>query len=61
MRRVPSVQDGYLSVTALASEMWARGSPRGVLVHSDGGGIYGDEGNLKRLEAHEVRRSMSQR
>jgi hypothetical protein len=34
---------GDLKVSALASAMRARGSPRGVLVHSDGGGIYGDE------------------
>ena len=53
-----TVQDGDLSVTALASAMRARGSPRGVLVHSDGGGIYGDEDYLKKLEEHGVRRSM---
>ena len=56
-----TVQDGDLSVSALASAMRARGSPRGVLVHSDGGGIYGDEDYLKKLEEHGVRRSMSRK
>jgi transposase InsO family protein len=41
--------------------MRARGSPRGVLVHSDGGGIYGDDDYLKKLEEHGVRRSMSRK
>lgn len=56
-----TVQDGDLSVSALASAMRARGSPRGVLVHSDGGGIYGDEECLKKLEEHGVKRSMSRK
>jgi hypothetical protein len=56
-----TVQDGDLSVSALASAMRARGSPRGVLVHSDGGGIYGDEEYLKKLEEHGVKRSMSRK
>jgi len=56
-----TVQDGDLSVSALASAMRARGSPRGVLVHSDGGGIYGDEDYLKKLEEHGVKRSMSRK
>jgi hypothetical protein len=38
-RAMSDVQDGDLSVCALASAMRARGAPRGVLVHSDGGGI----------------------
>ncbi len=50
-----------LSVSARASAMRARGSPRGVLVHSDGGGIYGDEEYLKKLEEHGVKRRMSRK
>ncbi len=46
-------------MSALASAMRARGSSRGVLVHSDGGGINGDEDYLKKLEEHGVKRSMS--
>jgi len=34
---------------------------RGVLVYSDGGGIYGDEDYLKKLEEHGVKRSMSRK
>jgi transposase InsO family protein len=61
-RSVASVaKDPDLSVSALASAMRARGSPRGVLVHSDGGGIYGDEEYLKKLEEHGVKRSMSRK
>ncbi len=41
--------------------MRARGSPRGVLVHSDGGGIYGDEDYLRKLDEHGVKRSMSRK
>jgi len=52
-------KDPDLSVSALASAMRARGSPRGVLVHSDGDGIYGDEDYLKKLEEHGVKRSMN--
>jgi transposase InsO family protein len=50
---------GDRSVAALASAMRARGSPRGVLVHSDGDGIYGDEDHLKKLKEHGARRSMN--
>ena len=61
-RSVASVaKDPDLSVSALASAMRARGSPCGVLVHSDGGGIYGDEEYLKKLEQHGVKRSMSRK
>jgi transposase InsO family protein len=60
-RAMSTVQDGDLSVSALASAMRARGSPRGVLVHSDGCGIYGDEEYLKKLEEHGVKRSMSRK
>jgi transposase InsO family protein len=56
-----TVQYGDLSVFALASARRARGSPCGVLVHSDGGGIYGDEDDLKKLEEHGVKRSMSRK
>ena len=56
-----TVQDGDLSVAALASAIRARGSPRGVLVHSDGGEINGDEDYLKKPEGHGVKRSMSRK
>ena len=56
-----TVQDGDLSVSALASAMRARGSPRGALVHSSGGGIQGDEDYLRKLEEHGVKRSMSRK
>jgi transposase InsO family protein len=36
-------QDGRLSVAALTSALEARGNPRNVIVHSDRGGIYGDD------------------
>jgi putative transposase len=44
-----------------ACAMRARGAPRGVLAHSGGSGIYGDEDYLKKLEEHGVTRSMSRK
>lgn len=52
-------QDGRLSGAALASALEARGMPRGVMVHSDRGGIYGGEEYVKRTKGLGIRRSMS--
>ena len=52
-------QDGKLSVAALTSALEARGNPRNVIVHSDRGGIYGDDDYVKKANAHRLRRSMS--
>jgi putative transposase len=52
-------QDGKLSVAALASALEARGNPRNVIVHSDRGGIYGDDEYVKKANANRLRRSMS--
>jgi putative transposase len=52
-------QDGKLSVAALTSALEARGNPRNVIVHSDCGGIYGDEDYVEKASAHRLRRSMS--
>ena len=52
-------QDGKLSLAALTSALEARGNPRNVLVHSDRGGIYGDDEYVKKANGHRLRRSMS--
>ncbi len=52
-------QDGKLSLAALTSALEARGNPRNVLVHSDRGGIYGDDEYVKKAKGHRLRRSMS--
>lgn len=52
-------QDGKLSLAALTSALEARGNPRNVLVHSDRGGIYGDDEYVKRAKGNRLRRSMS--
>jgi putative transposase len=56
---MPTEQDGKLSVAALTSVLEARGNPRNVIAHSDRGGIYGDDGYVKKANAHRLRRSMS--
>ncbi len=56
---MPTEQDGKLSVAALTSALEARGNPRNVIVHSDRGGIYGDDGYPKGANAHRLRPSMS--
>jgi putative transposase len=52
-------QDGKLSLAALTSALEARGNPRNVLVHSDRGGIYGDDEYVKKAKGNRLRRSMS--
>ena len=49
-------QDGKLSLAALTSALEARGNSRNGIVHSDRGGIYGD--NVKKTNAQGLRRSM---
>jgi putative transposase len=56
---MPTEQDGKLSLAALTSALEARGNPRNVMVHSDRGGIYGDEEYVKTATQHQLRRSMS--
>ena len=60
-RAMSAVQAGDLCLSARASAIRVRGSPRGVLVHSDGSGIYGDEDYLKKPDEHGVKRSMSRK
>jgi transposase InsO family protein len=52
-------QDGKLSLAALTSALKARGNRRNVLVHSDRGGIYGDEEYVKKTTQRQLRRSIS--
>lgn len=52
-------QDGDLSIAALESAVRARGAPKGLVLHSDRGGIYGDGAYLKQLKSHGIERSMS--
>lgn len=54
-------QDGGLAMAALADASRRRGRPRGVMLHSDRGGIYGDEGYVGMLAGLGMRRSMSRR
>jgi len=54
-------QDGGLAMAALADASRRRGRPRGVMLHSDRGGIYGDAGYVGMLAGLGVRRSMSRR
>ncbi len=52
-------QDGKLSIAALASAVETRGASKGVMIHSDRGGIYGDEEYLDTLDKIGIKRSMS--
>ncbi len=52
-------QDGDLSIAALESAVRARGAPKGLMLHSDRGGIYGDDDYLRRLKSLGIERSMS--
>lgn len=54
-------QDGELAMAALADASKRRGWPRGVMLHSDRGGIYGDERYVARLAELGMRRSMSRK
>ncbi len=40
-------EDGELSIVSLTSALEARGNPQNVLVHSDRGGICGDDEYVK--------------
>lgn len=52
-------QDGRLSLAALTSAIEARGHPKNVLIHSDRGGIYGDDEYVRKTREACMRRSMS--
>jgi putative transposase len=52
-------QDGTLSLAALTSAIEARGHPKNVLIHSDRGGIYGDDEYVRKTKEACMRRSMS--
>jgi putative transposase len=51
--------DANLALAALSSATGSSGAPKGVLLHSDRGGIYGDEDYVLKLKALGIRRSMS--
>lgn len=51
--------DANLALSSLSSATGSRGAPKGVLLHSDRGGIHGDEEYVRKLEALGIRRSMS--
>ena len=54
-----SEHDGTLSLAALTSAIAARGVPKRVMLHSDRGGIYGDDAYVTTMQRFGIKRSMS--
>ncbi len=52
-------QDGKLSIAALASAVETRGASKCLMIHSDRGGIYGDQDYLDKIGEIGIKRSMS--